>query len=103
MANAVLDNSDVPLFADVADDTVMIDTSNYYPKRDGVIAAIKAGQTESACVAEQLGRPIAKAWNAITSTSVAEKGAPAGAAGRIAIPVCRRWRALARSGDAAGR
>lgn len=76
-----------PLFADVADDTVVIDTSNYYPKRDGEIAAIEGGQTESEWVAEQLGRPIAKAWNAITSASFAEKGAPAGATGRIAIPV----------------
>lgn len=76
-----------PLFAHAGDDTVVIDTSNYYPKRDGVIAAIEAGQTESAWVAEQLDRPIAKAWNAITSASFAEKGAPAGTAGRIAIPV----------------
>jgi len=76
-----------PLFADVADDTVVIDTSNYYPKRDGEIAAIEGGLTESEWVAEQLGRPIAKAWNAITSASFAEKGALAGAPGRIAIPV----------------
>ena len=76
-----------PLFADVADDTVVIDTSNYYPKRDGEIAAIEGGQTESEWVAEQLDRPIAKAWNAITSASFAEKGGPAGIEGRIAIPV----------------
>ncbi len=43
--------------------------------------------TESEWVAGQLGRPIAKAWNAITSASFAEKGVPAGTAGRIAIPV----------------
>jgi predicted dinucleotide-binding enzyme len=76
-----------PLFADLADDTVVIDTSNYYPKRDGEIAAIEGGQSESAWVAEQLGRPIAKAWNAIVSASFADKGMPAGATGRIAIPV----------------
>jgi predicted dinucleotide-binding enzyme len=76
-----------PLFANVHPDTIVIDTSNYYPKRDGEIAAIENGQAESEWVAEQIGRPIAKAWNAITSASFAEKGAPAGAAGRIAIPV----------------
>ena len=76
-----------PLFADVPPQTVVIDTSNYYPQRDGEIAAIEAGKTESEWVAEQIGRPIAKAWNAITSASFAEKGAPAGAACRIAIPV----------------
>jgi 8-hydroxy-5-deazaflavin:NADPH oxidoreductase len=76
-----------PLFADVPAETVVIDTSNYYPKRDGEVAAIECGQTESEWVAGQIGRPIAKAWNAITSASFAEKGAPAGATGRIAIPV----------------
>jgi len=76
-----------PLFADVPAETIVIDTSNYYPKRDGEIAAIEGGQTESEWVAGQIGRPIAKAWNAITSASFADKGAPAGAAGRIAIPV----------------
>lgn len=76
-----------PLIADLPADVVVIDTSNYYPARDGEIAAIEGGQTESEWVAEQLGRPIAKAWNAITSASFAQKGAPAGTAGRIAIPV----------------
>jgi len=76
-----------PLFANVSADTIVIDTSNYYPKRDGEIAAIEGGQAESEWVAGQIGRPIAKAWNAITSASFAEKGRPAGAAGRIAIPV----------------
>lgn len=76
-----------PLFADVPADTVVIDTSNYYPKRDGEIAAIEGGQTESEWVAEQLGRPIAKAWNAIVSASFANKGKPAGEPDRIAIPV----------------
>ncbi|WP_347920028.1 NAD(P)-binding domain-containing protein [Paracoccus marcusii] len=75
------------LFADVPADTIVIDTSNYYPKRDGEIAEIEAGMTESEWVAAQLDRPIAKAWNAITSASFAEKGVPAGTAGRIAIPV----------------
>lgn len=76
-----------PLFADVPADTIVIDTSNYYPRRDGELATIEAGQTESEWVAAQIGRPIAKAWNAITSASFASKGVPAGTAGRIAIPV----------------
>jgi predicted dinucleotide-binding enzyme len=66
---------------------IVIDTSNYYPTRDTEISAIEAGMTESESVATELGRPIAKAWNAITSASLAEKGVPAGSAGRIAIPV----------------
>ncbi|MCC8473835.1 NADPH-dependent F420 reductase [Xanthomonas sp. NCPPB 2865] len=76
-----------PLLAQVSSDVVLIDTSNYYPARDSKIDAIEAGQVESLWVAEQLGRPIAKAWNAIGSGSLAEKGQPATAPGRIAIPV----------------
>jgi len=75
------------LIADVPAETVVIDTSNYYPQRDGRIDAIEAGQVESLWVAEQLGRPIVKTWNAIGSDSFAKKGKPAGSPGRIAIPV----------------
>ena len=63
-----------PLVASVPSETVVIDTSNYYPQRDGRIDAIEAGQVESLWVAEQLGRPIVKAWNAIGSDSFAKKG-----------------------------
>ncbi|HEY9859584.1 MAG TPA: hypothetical protein V6D16_08765 [Candidatus Obscuribacterales bacterium] len=38
-------------------------------------------------MAQQLGRPIAKAWNAIGSGSFATKGKPAGSPDRIALPV----------------
>jgi 8-hydroxy-5-deazaflavin:NADPH oxidoreductase len=76
-----------PLIANVPAKTVVIDTSNYYPQRDGRIDAIEAGQVESLWVAEQLGRPIVKAWNAIGSDSFAIKGKPAGSPDRLAIPV----------------
>ena len=76
-----------PLIAALPEDVVVIDTSNYYPARDNEIDAIENGMAESVWVSGELGRPIAKAWNAITSASFAQKGAPAGRAGRIAIPV----------------
>ncbi len=76
-----------PALSDMPGDAVVIDTSNYYPSRDERIDAIDAGQVESLWVAEQLGRPVVKAWNAIGSDSLASKGAPAGTPGRIAIPV----------------
>lgn len=66
---------------------MLIDTSNYYPFRDTKIEAIEAGQVESLWVVEQLGRTIAKAWNAIGSASLARKGKPKGDAERLAIPV----------------
>lgn len=76
-----------PIVAAAAPDTVVIDTSNYYPARDSQIAAIDGGQVESHWVAEQLGRPVVKAWNAIGSGSFANKHTEPGTQGRIAIPV----------------
>jgi predicted dinucleotide-binding enzyme len=78
------------LIASVPAETVVIDTANYYPARDGRIDAIEEGQVESQWVFEQLGRPIVKAWNAIGSDSFARKGKPAGSPDRIAVPVARR-------------
>ncbi|MDI9977222.1 NAD(P)-binding domain-containing protein [Rhodococcus sp. IEGM 1307] len=75
------------LITTVPADTVVIDTSNYYPARDSTIESIEAGQVESLWAAEQLRRPIVKAWNAIGSGSLAGKGTPVRTAGRIAIPV----------------
>ncbi|GAA0401608.1 NADPH-dependent F420 reductase [Massilia aurea] len=75
------------LVAGLPAETVVIDTSNYYPFRDEKIDAIEQGQAESMWVAEQLGRPIVKAWNAIGSASLARKSKPVGASDRIAIPV----------------
>jgi predicted dinucleotide-binding enzyme len=81
----------VPAFATALSaapaDAVVIDTSNYYPLRDDRIEAVDAGEVESVWLAEQIGRPIVKVWNAIGSASLAEKGVPAGTPGRIAIPV----------------
>jgi 8-hydroxy-5-deazaflavin:NADPH oxidoreductase len=59
-----------PLFIAVSEETIVIDTSNYYPGRDGRIDSIEAGMVESLWVKQQLGRPIAKAWNAIGSHSL---------------------------------
>jgi 8-hydroxy-5-deazaflavin:NADPH oxidoreductase len=76
-----------PLVDGLPAGAVLLDTSNYYPLRDGHIAALDDGQVESLWVAEQLGRPVVKAWNAITAGSFATKNAAAGSPGRIAIPV----------------
>ncbi|MFJ8001258.1 NADPH-dependent F420 reductase [Streptomyces sp. NPDC096310] len=76
-----------PLVADVPADTVVIDTSNYYPLRDSRLTTDDVGLVESLWVAERLGRPVVKAWNAIGSDSFAHRNRPAGSADRIAIPV----------------
>lgn len=76
------------LFAGVADEVVIIDTGNYYPARDGHIAAIAdEGSIESAWVAAHIQRPVIKAFNNIYSKSLLEKGLPQGTTGRIALSV----------------
>jgi len=76
------------VFDGAAADVVVVDTGNYYPQqRDGRIDAIEAGTTESRWVAQQLGRPVIKAFNNIYAQHLLERGQPAGAPGRIALPV----------------
>src|SRR5436189_2501771 len=76
------------LFAEVPDSVVVIDTGNYYPQqRDGRIAGIEDGMTESVWVSQQLGRPVVKAFNNIYAAHLLKSGQPAGTEGRIALPV----------------
>ncbi|WP_445997628.1 NADPH-dependent F420 reductase [Okibacterium fritillariae] len=76
-----------PLVTQAPTGAIVIDTSNYYPQRDQRIASIDNGQTESEWVAEQLGRPIVKAWNAVGSGPLEAASTESGTAERIAIPV----------------
>jgi len=76
------------LFAGVPDDVVVVDTGNYYPRqRDGFIEEIEAGMAESRWVAQQLGRPVVKAFNNIAAQHLMDLGRPNGTPGRIALPV----------------
>ncbi len=76
------------VFDGAADGLVVVDTGNYYPQqRDGRIDAIEAGTTGSRWVAQQLGRPVVKAFNNIYAQHLLELGRPAGTPGRIALPV----------------
>ena len=76
-----------PLIDDMPAGATVLDTSNYYPMRDGHIADLDEGQIESLWVSEQLGRPVVKVWNAITSVSFDAKATDAGSPDRLAIPV----------------
>ena len=71
-----------------ADGVVVVDTGNYYPQqRDGRIAAIERGTTESRWVSDQLGVPIVKAFNGIYAAHLLSHGRPPGDAERVALPV----------------
>ena len=76
------------LFQGVPDSVVVVDTGNYYPRqRDGRIDPIERGATEARWVADQLGRPVVKAFNNIYARHLLERGKPKGTAGRIALPI----------------
>jgi predicted dinucleotide-binding enzyme len=75
------------LFPNTPTSTVVVDTGNYYPARDGTIAAIEEGMPSSAWVTEQIGRPVIKAFNTIQAEHLMNGGKPSGTPGRIALPV----------------
>ena len=82
--------ADLPreLFANAPGSVVVIDIGNYHPElRDGRIDAIDRGMLDSQWVAQQIGRPVIKAFNNILARSLLEKGVPRGTPGRIALPV----------------
>ena len=69
--------------------TPVVDANNYYPGRDGRIAAIDGGTASSRWVSDQIGggARVVKAFNTIQSGHLLEHGRPAGEPGRIALPV----------------
>jgi 8-hydroxy-5-deazaflavin:NADPH oxidoreductase len=76
------------LFANAPSNVVVIDIGNYHPElRDGRIDAIDRGMLDSQWVAQQIGRPVIKAFNNIYAKSLLEKGVPRGTKGRIALSV----------------
>lgn len=66
---------------------VIVDTGNYYPSRDGQIPEIEGGLADSEWVAQVLGRSVVKAFNNIVADSLAKRGVPPGAPGRICLSV----------------
>src|SRR5262249_55337418 len=76
------------LFAAGGPAVVVVETGNDYPRqRDGRIDGIEQGLPESRWVAEQLGRPVIKAFNNIYARHLLERGKPRGTPKRIALPV----------------
>lgn len=75
------------LLAAAAPDVTVLDTNNYYPGRDGKIAAIEDGKTESRWVSEQLSHEVVKAFNGIYAREIVETAQAAGTPDRRALPV----------------
>ncbi|REA64421.1 3-hydroxyisobutyrate dehydrogenase [Dyadobacter luteus] len=75
------------LFANVLENVIVVDTSNYYPFRDADIEEIKNGKVESVWVSEQLGRRVIKAFNNLLAETLENGGREPGAYDRIAMAI----------------
>lgn len=76
------------LFADGPAGQIVVDTCNYYPReRDGRIAPIEEGLTESGWVEQRIGHRVVKVFNSIYAKSLLENGKAPGTPGRIALAV----------------
>lgn len=76
------------LFGEAAENVAVIDTGNYYPKeRDGRIAAIEDGLTESRWTEQHIRHRVIKAFNGTYAQDILDKPRPAGHPERIALPV----------------
>lgn len=76
-----------PIIQKVNQNVTIIDTSNYYPIRDGNIAAIDNGMVESVWVSKQLGRDIVKTFNNLLAYTLKYNGTPENTEGRIATTI----------------
>ena len=74
------------LFNNISANTI-VDTSNYYPIRDGRIEEIENGMIESVWVSNQIQQPVVKVYNSILAESLVESGLPKTSASRIALPI----------------
>ncbi|WP_210587969.1 NADPH-dependent F420 reductase [Streptomyces sp. GESEQ-35] len=82
--------ADLPagLLDGAADGLVVLDTNNYYPQRDGRIAAIEdEGLTESRWTERNIGHPVIKAFNGTYAQDILQRPRPAGDPDRLALPV----------------
>lgn len=71
----------------ISANTIIIDTTNYYPIRDGRIEEIEDGLPESVWVSNHLGQSVIKVYNSILAGSLLQEGRPIGFSPRIALPI----------------
>lgn len=69
--------------------TILVDTGNYYPGRDGALLGFDDANPEpdTLWLSKLIGRPIYKAFNNITYATIRDGGLPRGASQRIGLPV----------------
>jgi 8-hydroxy-5-deazaflavin:NADPH oxidoreductase len=75
--------------ANLLANTIVLDTSNYYPSRDGRIAALDAGESTTSELVQQhfAGSRLVKAFNNILAHHIPQLARPTGARDRTALPI----------------
>ncbi|AFU01594.1 MULTISPECIES: NADPH-dependent F420 reductase [Nocardia] len=71
-------------------ETIIVDTGNYYPGRDGILPGLGDTDTpepDTLWLSGLIGRPIFKAFNNITYVSLRDGGRPAGSPQRFGLPI----------------
>jgi predicted dinucleotide-binding enzyme len=81
--------TDLPegLFRKVKPGTVVIDTLNYYPFRDGQIEDLDNGMVESEWVSKHIGYPVVKSFNTMFAHSMIRDKPSAASGERVALPL----------------
>src|SRR3546814_2347179 len=74
------------LLSDLTDDVVVMDTSNYYPFRDGEIPELET-MSESEYISKVLNRKVTKVFNNILKHTLKYNGKEEGAEDSVAISV----------------
>lgn len=75
------------LFRETSERLIVVDTSNYYPFRDGKIEELENGKLESEWVSQQIGRPVIKAFNNLLAYTLQHGGKAEGDKERIAMAI----------------
>lgn len=73
--------------SEAASSAVVIDATNYYPRRDGAIGDVDNGMAESRWVAKQINHSVVKAFNNIFYKHLVSKARPMGDGERAALAI----------------
>lgn len=87
LPQAAISNLSDEVLAALGEVPIVIDTGNYYPARDGRIPELDERAVDSVWVAQELGRPVFKAFNNIGGTSLLAKGSRSADDNRVALSV----------------
>lgn len=76
-----------PIINSLSEKTIVVDTGNYVPQRDGIIEEIQDGYPETAWMSKELQHPLVKAFNNIIANGIIINARPQQVLNKIALPI----------------